>query len=101
MVKDKIPEGFDIILIRDVFIHLKNKQIVNFLYLLKNLDIKFFGVTSTPSLKENSELKTVGRYRDINIEIEPFNLKDFVYKIDEKNNNYILNIYEIKKQTVI
>ena len=101
LVKDEIPEGFDIILIRDVFIHLKNKQIVNFLYLLKNLDIKFFGVTSTPSLKENSELKTVGRYRDINIEIEPFNLKDFVYKIDEKNNNDTLNIYEIKKQTVI
>ena len=44
LVKDKIPEGFDIILIRDVFIHLKNKQIVNFLYLLKNLDIKFFAL---------------------------------------------------------
>ena len=101
LVKDEIPKGFDIILIRDVFIHLKNEQIVNFLNLLKNLDIKFFGVTSTPSLKKNNELKTIGRYRDINIEIEPFNLKDFLHKIDEKNNNDTLNIYEIKKHPVI
>ena len=101
LVKDEIPNGFDIILIRDVFIHLKNEQIVNFLNLLKNLDVKFFGVTSTPSLKENNELKAVGRYRDINIEIEPFNLKDFLHKIDEKNNNDTLNIYEIKKHPVI
>ena len=101
LVKDEIPKGFDIILIRDVFIHLKNEQIVNFLNLLKNLDIKFFGVTSTPSLKKNNELKAVGRYRDINIEIEPFNLKNFLHKIDEKNNNDTLNIYEIKKHPVI
>ena len=101
LVKDEIPKGFDIILIRDVFIHLKNEQIINFLNLLKNLDIKFFGVTSTPSLKKNNELKAVGRYRDINIEIEPFNLKDFLHKIDEKNNNDTLNIYEIKKHPVI
>ena len=101
LVKDDIPKGFDIILIRDVFIHLKNEQIINFLNLLKNLDIKFFGVTSTPSLKKNNELKAVGRYRDINIEIEPFNLKNFLHKIDEKNNNDTLNIYEIKKHPVI
>ncbi len=101
LVKDEIPNGFDIILIRDVFIHLKNEQIVNFLNLLKNLDVKFFGVTSTPSLKKNNELKAVGRYRDINIEIEPFNLKDFLHKIDEKNNNDTLNIYEIKKHPII
>lgn len=101
LVKDEIPKGFDIILIRDVFIHLKNEQIVNFLNLLKNLDVKFFGVTSTPSLKKNNELKAVGRYRDINIEIEPFNLKNFLHKIDEKNNNDTLNIYEIKKHPVI
>ena len=101
LVKDEIPKGFDIILIRDVFIHLKNEQIVNFLNLLKNLDIKFFGVTSTPSLKKNNELKAVGRYRDINIEIEPFNLKNFLHKIDEKNNNDTLNIYEIKKHLII
>ena len=97
LVKDEIPKGFDIILIRDVFIHLKNEQIVNFLNLLKNLDIKFFGVTSTPSLKKNNELKAVGRFRDINIEIEPFYLQDFINKINEKNNNDTLNIYEIKK----
>ena len=97
LVKNEIPNGFDIILVRDVFIHLKNEQIINFLDLLKNLNVKYFGVTSTPSLGKNNELKTVGRYRDINIEIEPFNFKDYVSKIDEKNNNYTLNIYKIKK----
>ena len=96
LVKDKIPNGFDIILVRDVFIHLKNEQIVIFLDILKNFNVKFFGVTSTPSLEKNNDLKTVGRYRDINIEIEPFNLRDFIYKIDEKNDNDTLNIYEIK-----
>ena len=96
LVKDETPKGFDIILIRDVFIHLKNAQIINFLNHIKNLDTKFFGVTSTPFLKTNNELKTVGRYRDINIEIEPFNFKNFISKINEKNNYYTLNIYKIK-----
>tara|TARA_B100000900_G_scaffold300122_1_gene258682 strand:- start:79 stop:798 length:720 start_codon:yes stop_codon:yes gene_type:complete len=96
LVKDKIPNGFDIILVRDVFIHLKNEQIVIFLDILKNFNVKFFGVTSTPSLEKNNELKTVGRYRDINIEIEPFNLKNYVSKIYERDNNSTLNIYQIK-----
>ena len=96
LVKDIIPEGFDIILIRDVFIHLKNQQVISFLKIVRNLDIKFFGVTSTPTLEKNRELKSEGRFRDINIEIEHFNFKNFEYKIKEKNNNDTLNIYKIK-----
>ena len=96
LVEEKIPTGFDIILVRDVFIHLKDEQIKNFLKLLTTSEAKYFGVTSTPLLRENFELKTEGRYRDINIEIEPYNFTNYILKINEKNKSDTFNIYQIQ-----
>tara|TARA_Y100000590_G_scaffold352431_1_gene404998 strand:- start:591 stop:1307 length:717 start_codon:yes stop_codon:yes gene_type:complete len=95
LVEDEIPQGFDIILVRDVFIHLKNDQIKYFLDKLKKNNSIFFGVTSTPKLNENKELKAVGRYRDINIEISPYNLKNFITQINENDEKDSFNIYKI------
>lgn len=96
LVEEKIPTGFDIILVRDVFIHLKDEQIKNFLKLLTTSEAKYFGVTSTPLLRKNFELKTEGRYRDINIEIEPYNFTNYILKINEKNKSDTFNIYQIQ-----
>ena len=97
LVEDKIPEGFDIVLVRDVFIHLKNHQILNFIDKLKKTNIKYLGVTTTPGLKKNIELKTEGRFRYINVEIEPYNLRKFFFRIKEKNELDFLNIYILNK----
>ena len=97
LVEDNIPEGFDIVLVRDVFIHLKNHQILSFLDKLKKTNIKYLGVTTTPGLKKNNDLKTEGRFRYINLEIKPYNLNEFYLKIKEKNKIDCLNIYLLKK----
>ena len=43
--------------------------------------------------KKNNELKTEGRFRYINLEIEPYNLRKFSFRIKEKNELDFLNIY--------
>ena len=96
LVEDEIENGFDLILVRDVFIHLKNDHILNFLNKIKKNDSIFFGVTSSPKLQINRDLKVEGRYRDINIEISPYNLNNFITKIFESSiEKDSLNIYKI------
>ena len=96
LVEDELDNGYDLILVRDVFIHLKNDQILNFLNKIKKNDSIFFGVTSSPSLQINRDLKVEGRYRDINIEISPYNLNNFITKIFESSiEEDSLNIYKI------
>ena len=100
IVVDDIPQGFDIILVRDVFIHLENTCIKSSIFKLYKSDAKFLAITSSPGLKFNRDLKKDGRYRDINIEIEPFNLNKPLEKLsdnlDFNTKKDFLNIYEVK-----
>ena len=102
IVKDNLNfiENSDFILIRHVFIHLKNKNINKVLEKFKNINFKYLGVTSDPKILENKDLKTEGRYRDINLLIEPFNLNKKFEIINESKNGVIdnvnLNIYSSK-----
>lgn len=100
IVIDELPNGFDIILIRDVFIHLNNKSINHCIQKLIKSDAQFIGITSTPSIKNNKDLKKEGRYRDINIETEPFNLKSPLICLSDNEVNGekkdFLNIYKNK-----
>ena len=99
----KFIEDFDFILIRHVFIHLKNDNIDNILDKIKAGNTQYVGITSDPLLKNNFDLKTEGRFREINLTIEPFNLvKPFEVLRDidpNRDNNVDLNIYDFKKFT--
>ncbi len=96
IVTDEIPSGFDIILVRDVFIHLENSSINNSLLKLRSCDAKFLGITNTPNLSTNRDIKKDGRYRDINLEIEPFNLNNPIQRLKDDGDKFkdYLNIYE-------
>jgi SAM-dependent methyltransferase len=89
---------FDFILVRHVFIHLKNSNINKVIDKIKKLDFKFFCVTSDPKILHNSDLKTEGRYRDVNLLISPFFLENCYKTIKvpvHTNENYVdLNIYD-------
>tara|TARA_B100000767_G_scaffold180685_1_gene168624 strand:- start:328 stop:1065 length:738 start_codon:yes stop_codon:yes gene_type:complete len=89
---------FDLILVRHVFIHLKNSNITKTLDKIKKINCKYLAITSDPYRSINIDLKTEGRYRDINLTIEPFNLKDPIKIIRESApgvlNNVDLNIYD-------
>ena len=99
IVADDIPHGFDIILVRDVFIHLENNCIKSSILKLYKSDAKFLAITSSPNLKLNGDLKKDGRYRDINIEIEPFNLNKPLKRLPDNSDNNtkkdFLNIYDL------
>ena len=57
-------------------------------------------MTSDPKIIQNKDLKTEGRYRDINLLIEPFNLNKNFEVINESEkgvvNNVNLNVYHSK-----
>jgi SAM-dependent methyltransferase len=100
LVENNIPNNFDIILVRDVFIHLENKSVLSSLKKLIKSNAIYLGVTTTDSLNYNKDLKKAGRYRDLNIEINPYNLKNTLIKIFEnkdvnKEKIHCLNIYKL------
>jgi SAM-dependent methyltransferase len=90
-------DEFDFILVRHVFIHLKNSNIIKVLNKIKKINFKYLAITSDPYRYSNVDLKTEGRYRDINLIIEPFNLSVPSEIIKESApgvlNNVDLNIY--------
>ncbi len=100
IVKDDMNflDEYDFILIRHVFIHLKNSNIKKVLNKIKKINFKYLCITSDPKIKINKDLKTEGRYRDINITISPFFLKNCkkIIKVPvHENENYVdLNVYD-------
>lgn len=100
IVKDDMNflDEYDFILIRHVFIHLKNSNIIKVLNKIKKINFKYLCITSDPKVKINKDLKTEGRYRDINMTISPFFLKNCkkIIKVPiHENENYVdLNVYD-------
>ena len=100
IVKDDMNflDEYDFILIRHVFIHLKNSNIQEVLNKIKKINFKYLCITSDPKVKINKDLKTEGRYRDINMMISPFFLKNCkkIIKVPiHENENYVdLNVYD-------
>ena len=92
------PVEFDFILIRHVFIHLKNSNITKVINKIKKTNFKYLAITSDPYRSNNIDLKTEGRFRDINLIIDPFNLSTPSEIIRESApgvlNNVDLNIYD-------
>lgn len=100
IVKDDLDnlDDFDFVLIRHVFIHLKNANILKALSKIQKINFKFICITSDPKVKINRDLKTEGRYRDINLMISPFFLENCtkIIKVPVHNDeNYVdLNVYD-------
>jgi len=100
IVKDDLHnlDDFDFVLIRHVFIHLKNANILKALNKIQKINFKFICITSDPKVKINKDLKTEGRYRDINLMISPFFLENCtkIIKVPVHNDeNYVdLNVYD-------
>ena len=92
VVNDNLPQNYDLVILRDFFIHIKNDDIFNMLSKIKFSKCKYFAITNYPNVKENIDVKGYGHHRYINIEISPFNLNNSFYKIDDYDKK--LNIYK-------
>ena len=93
VINSKFPNNYDLILVRDFFIHIKNDDIKNLLKKIKSSNCKYYAINNFPKIILNKEVKNYGHHRLVNIEVEPFNLKD-PYKVITDHDRK-LNIYKI------
>ena len=93
VINEDLPQNYDFILVRDFLIHIKNIDIINLVEKIKKSNCKYFAVNNFPNIKSNDEIKGYGHHRYVNIEIQPFNLKN-VYKVIDDHDRK-LNIYKI------
>ena len=73
IVSFKTPKSFDLIIIRDLFIHLDNEDIKNILVNLKQFNFKYIALNSYENII-NEDVVT-GKHRKINLLKKPFDLK--------------------------
>ena len=59
-------------LIRDLFLHIKNFDIIKIISNLKSMNVKYLALNSYNN-KSNLDV-TIGQHRKVNLLIEPFNL---------------------------
>ena len=87
-----LPKNYDLLIIRDFFIHIKNEDISSMLKKIKFSNCKFFAINNFPNVKKNVDVNGYGHHRMVNIEIKPFDLNNTFYKIDDYDKK--LNIYK-------
>ena len=82
--------SFDLIIIRDLFIHIDNSDILRILNNIKDLDFKYIALNSYEN--EINENVIIGKHRKINLLAHPFNLKKpfYFFKDFEKDKNIFL-----------
>ncbi len=66
-------ENVDLIIVRDLFVHLKFSQILKAIDNIKSSKSKYLLVTSFVDLKDNKDIKISSQWRPLNMEKAPFN----------------------------
>jgi len=72
IVTDTLPQA-DLVMVRDLFIHLNKRQIAASLENIRKSGAKWLLTTTYPKLNVNSEI-VPGQFRPINLMLQPFNL---------------------------
>jgi 2-polyprenyl-3-methyl-5-hydroxy-6-metoxy-1,4-benzoquinol methylase len=101
VVNDKLPK-VDMIICRDLLVHLKNDQVVIALQNMKKSGSKYLLTTSFKNTTVNIENGNIGFWRPINVGLPPFNLTGLTDEIFEnctegegKYNDKYLLLYKI------
>ena len=85
ITSDDIIEQFDLILVRDLFIHFSNKDIYKSLQNIKKSKSKYILTTNYNDTKINKDIIS-GSFREINFMIEPFNFPTPIQEINDSGN---------------
>ena len=94
VMHDTLPKNFDLVIIRDFFIHINNKDIIEVINKVKKSNIKYIAIGTLSNIETNYDLKAFGHHRYINIEKKPFNLINPYLRLKDYDRD--LNIYDIK-----
>ena len=99
---EDLPKFYDLVIIRDLFIHLKNNEILKIIDKINNSSIKFLAVTSYHTTEVNINADKFGHHRYINMKLDPFYL-DRPFKIFDDNENQLkqrkLYIYKVNEKS--
>ncbi len=82
IVNDPLPK-VDLIICRDLLVHLKNPQIIAALNNIKKSGSKYLLTTSFKNTTQNADNDSIGFWRPINIQLTPFNLTNPIDEIFE------------------
>jgi len=83
IINDNLPK-VDLILCRDLFIHLSFDDIWKSINNIKKSGAKYFLTTSYTKTEQNNDILT-GQWRPLNLEIYPFSFPRSIITIDEKS----------------
>ena len=101
LVDEKLPKS-DLIIIRDLLVHLDHKDIIKCLTNLNDSDFKFVGITNYPRILSHKNrllgdyLRLGDKWRPINFSIYPYNLPSPDFNISDTND-----LSEIDKEKYI
>ncbi len=103
IINESLPK-VDMIICRDLFVHLKNDQILMAIKNIKNSGSKYLLTTSYKTLNHNIDINEIGAWRPLNLEIPPFNMNNIDDAIFENctesggkfNDKYLL-LYSVDK----
>ena len=95
IVNEKTFDNFDLIFIRDFFIHIDNESINRILINIKNSKIKFLACSNNNSVSFNNDVVAIGAHRKINLTIKPFYMREIFYSFSEEIDDRYINIYKL------
>jgi len=101
VVNDQLPK-VDLVICRDLLVHLKNDQVNAALANIRKSGSKYLLTTSFKNTTENIENQIIGFWRPINLELPPFNMTGPIDQIfencteaDGKYNDKHLLLYKL------
>ena len=94
IVDFQTTKNFDLVFMRDFFIHTNNKDIKKILFNIKEMDVKYFAFENY-EISNNIDV-TTGKHRKINLKLNPFNLPKPFYSFRDHELDKFIYIYERK-----
>ena len=85
---------FDLILIRDLFIHIQNSDIKKIIQNIKKMNFRYVALNSYNNKMNNDVI--VGKHRKINLLIEPFNLNQPLEYFKDYEDDKFIFLYDKK-----
>ncbi|MAJ23500.1 MAG: hypothetical protein CBC24_06485 [Candidatus Pelagibacter sp. TMED64] len=95
IISDDYPINYDLLIIRDIFIHLTNDEIMKVIKKIKSNSYRFIAINNFSNISSNKDLKSFGSHRELNIENKPFNLGKPSFILNDIDRQ--INIYETSK----
>ena len=86
--KDK----FDLVFMRDFFIHMNNSDIMKILSNLKKMNIEYFAFENF-NINKNKDVN-IGKHRKVNLMLEPFNLEKPFYSFKDHEEDKFIYFYK-------